>query len=508
MGPGHLENALKSIRRYIILWFSLSGILLIAIWWGLSEYTELEAVIIAGSLIFAWMLISLVVGSVIARQVSLPLKAVSEAILHVAPTPIPIAAPEIEKIYLAKELVGNLIRQVYDYAASSNGGHSVSSQSDSVLQQLPIPVFGIDSQGNITLASPKASEFSRSPDSIIGKNLYTLFDILFREEETLEEWIKNCRENSITSQKIWRGVKMNPYNQEAQYFDVAVSYKKSSGNDKTEAIITLFEQTEIYAEEDRSLSFISLAVHELRTPLTILRGYIEVFDDELSTSLNDQQRDFMKKMQASAENLTAFVGNILNIAKIEQNQLILHLNEEDWASALTKIVDNMRLRAEVYGKTIELEITPNLPKVGIDQVSIAEVMTNLIDNAIKYSPDDKTLIKITSQLTKDGLVETTVQDFGVGIPTQVMPHLFEKFSRNYRNKAAISGTGLGLYLSKGLVNAHGGNIWVRSKENEGTIIGFTILPYAKLAEQGKSGDNKDITRNAHGWIKNHSLSRR
>lgn len=508
MGPGHLENALKAISRYVILWFSLSGLALIGLWWVLSEYSSLEPVMTAGALVSAWLTISVIVGSIVARQTSKPLKALSEAILHVAPTPIPIAAPEVEKIYLARELVTNLIRQVYEYASSGAGGQISKSLGDTMLQQLAVPVIGIDGQGNITYANPKANQLNKATDGMVGKNLYTLFDVLFRTEVNLDEWIKSSRENAVTAQKMWRGVRINAYGQPPQYFDLAVSYKKGSAEDKTEAIISLFEQTEIYAEEDNSLSFISLAVHELRTPLTILRGYIEVFNDELASSLNPSQIEFMKKMEASAENLAAFVGNILNVAKIEQNQLSLHLNEEDWATALTKIVDNMKLRAEVYGKIIELAIAPDLPKVGIDQVSISEVLTNLIDNSIKYSPDDKTLIKINSQLTKDGLVETTVQDFGVGIPTQVMPHLFEKFSRNYRNQANISGTGLGLYLSKGLVSAHGGNIWVRSKENEGTIIGFTILPYAKLAEQGKSGDNKDITRNAHGWIKNHSLSRR
>ncbi|MBI5357801.1 PAS domain-containing sensor histidine kinase [Candidatus Saccharibacteria bacterium] len=508
MGPGHLENALKAIKRYIIVWFTLSGLALIGIWWGLSEYSELEPLIIVGSLVFIWIILSLIIGSVVANQTSKPLKALSEAILHVAPTPIPIAAPEVEKIYLARELVSNLIRQVYEYAASGTGAQTSKGPGDIVLQQLSIPVIGIDAEGNITFANPKANHFSKTTDTILGKNLYTLFEVLFKTNDNLDSWIKSSRENAVTAQKIWRGVRINPYGQPPQYFDMAVSYIKGSEEDKTEAIISLFEQTEIYSEEDKSLSFISLAVHELRTPLTILRGYIEVFDDELSSSLRPDQKVFMKKMEASAENLAAFVGNILNVAKIEQNQLSLHLNEEDWPTSLTRIVDNMKLRAEVYGKTIELSIAPNLPKVGIDQVSIAEVITNLIDNAIKYSPDDKTLIKVSSQLTKDGLVETTVQDFGVGIPTQVMPHLFEKFSRNYRNQAAISGTGLGLYLSKGLVNAHGGNIWARSKENEGTIIGFTILPFTKLADQEKTGNNSEITRNAHGWIKNHSLSRR
>lgn len=508
MGPGYLEKAIKNIRYYLIAWFAFSGLTLVIAYWAATEFANIEPLFILGSFILIWIFLSVLIGVLVAKTVSSPLKAVSEAILHVSPTPLPIAAPDIQKVHLARELVANLVRQVYEYASVGVNAQPNQSQNDMIIQQLPIGVLGIDQQGTITIANAKARELSKSNEEIIGKNLYTLFDILFRQEETLEEWTKKSRENTITAQNSWRGVRLNPYEQEPAYFDISASYRQVPAGGSTETLITLFEQTEVYQEEDKSLSFISLAVHELRTPLTILRGYIEAFEDELGASLNDQQKDFMRKMQASAQNLTAFVGNILNVAKIEQNQLSLRLDEEDWPAVLTKIIEDMKLRAGVYGKTIELAIAPNLPTVGIDRISIAEVVTNLVDNAIKYSPDDKTLIKVTCQLTKDGLVETTVQDFGVGIPTQIMPHLFEKFSRNFRNQAAISGTGLGLYLSKGLVSAHGGNIWVRSKENEGTIIGFTILPYSKLAEQEKTGDNEGITRNAHGWIKNHSLSRR
>jgi signal transduction histidine kinase len=166
----------------------------------------------------------------------------------------------------------------------------------------------------------------------------------------------------------------------------------------------------------------------------------------------------------------------------------------------------MQLRAEIRGKRIELTIADNLPEVGIDRISMAEVVVNLLDNAIKYSPADKTLIKVSAGLNKEGLVETIVQDYGVGIPENVLPHLFEKFSRSYRNRASIGGTGLGLYLSNALIKAHGGNIWVRSQEGAGSIFAFTILPYEKVAQMQGSGNN-DITRNAHGWIKNHTLSR-
>jgi signal transduction histidine kinase len=110
------------------------------------------------------------------------------------------------------------------------------------------------------------------------------------------------------------------------------------------------------------------------------------------------------------------------------------------------------------------------------------------------------------------MVETTVHDDGVGIPETVMPTLFEKFQRNHRNQAKIGGTGLGLYLCAALVKAHGGNIWVKSKEGEGATIGFSLQPYSQLAASRQNGDNSDgqgdIIRNAHGWIKNHSLYRR
>ena len=135
------------------------------------------------------------------------------------------------------------------------------------------------------------------------------------------------------------------------------------------------------------------------------------------------------------------------------------------------------------------------------------MLTNLLDNAIKYSGTSKQIL-VKSTLTQDGLVETTVQDFGVGVPEGVMPHLFTKYYRDFRQRSQVGGTGLGLYLCKTIVAAHGGNIWVRSKPGEGAIFGFTILPYAKLADELKNQDNSDITRSAHGWIKNHSLYRR
>jgi signal transduction histidine kinase len=136
-------------------------------------------------------------------------------------------------------------------------------------------------------------------------------------------------------------------------------------------------------------------------------------------------------------------------------------------------------------------------------------VTNLIDNAIKYSHDGGEII-VSARLDGD-FVETTVQDFGIGIPESVTGRLFTKFYRSHRSRQAVTGTGLGLYLCKAILESHGGSIWVRSAEGQGSIFGFRLPTYASVAAQIQKGDNSNeemIIRGSHGWIKNHSYYRR
>ena len=154
-----------------------------------------------------------------------------------------------------------------------------------------------------------------------------------------------------------------------------------------------------------------------------------------------------------------------------------------------------------------MNIGANLPAVALDKLSINEVVTNLVDNAIKYSQVTSKTIWVESSLDADGTVLTTVRDEGVGIPDSVIPNLFTKFYRNHRNSRTVTGTGLGLFLSKAIISAHHGNIWVKSKEGQGTTVGFSLVPYERLADITKDEDNGS-QKVTHGWIKNHSMQRR
>ncbi len=490
----------------------VTGNLLLLLGWSFLNQRppalDLNLLLSAGLAVFAGLLLAWLVT----RTATRPTAALWQAILHVSYEQSNLPAPNVNELRAGKELIGKLVQQIYQLASQAdrqaNGGSSPADQAQRLLDSVPLPVIAVGSDRQVVYANPAAANYSGvSREHIIGMDMYAVLNMSFPSEDTFDVWLKDCQANKATDSHIWRRVRMDAAETKSvRQFDMAALYSKDNPAG-FETVVALFDQSALYEADDQGLSYVALAVHELRTPLTLLRGYIEVFDDEFSKQLDPELQGFMQKMQASAQQLTSFVNNILNVARVEENQLALHLSEGEWPQVLSGALDDMRLRAEVHNKQIEVAIADGLPTVAVDRVSIYEVVYNLIDNAIKYSGAQPMKIIVKSYLTKDGLVETTVQDFGVGIPASVVPSLFDKFRRNHRNRTQIGGTGLGLYLSKSIINAHGGNIWVRSREGEGSTFGFTLQPYAAVAEQLKNNDNSFV-REAHGWIKNHSMYRR
>ncbi len=453
------------------------------------------------------------ISTKISGFITSPIKLLQQAILHVSPTQHGVTAPNLEKARLGKELVTNLTMQIYQIASvvedqKTQSNHKpADNMTATILDNMPMPIIVLDKNKTIKYTNPiTASYLGLDIDSIKGTNVYSVLDLSFHSDDTLDDWLNNNRTNKITASKSWERVRLTlPDQKTRRQLDVVAYYNKDNP-DGVETILTLFDRTKTYNKEDDGIGFIALAVHELRTPLTMLRGYIEVFEEELNGKLDHELSDYLNKMNVSAQQLADFVGNILNVARVEENQLFLELHEEDWSEIIKESTKDMLQRAEMNNKHITFEIEDGLPKVAADKISIYEVINNLLDNAIKYS-DKSSEIIVRSIKREDGLIETTVQDFGIGIPSSIIGNLFEKFYRNHRSRAQIGGTGLGLYLSKAIITAHGGQIWVQSKEGRGSTFGFTLLPYSQLAEEQKNSHNKDITRTAHGWIKNHSFYR-
>ncbi len=504
----------KVFRHHIWLTLFLENIIL-----GLSLYLTINYLnfqlyldfVISGAVALVFITL---VAFFLANYVIQPLSSIRQAILHLSPSGTePIKSPDIKSLVVGQELVTNLIGQLYEIAkighqsAVADGTRSTLSQNF-IANSLPLPLFILENNEEIKFVNKVAADYiGLKADDVIGKNVYMILDMSFPTEDTFDVWLKEVKQKTAISTKSWERVRLNVRdNHPTLLFDLAAYYNQGN-SDGISTMLILFDHTKQYSQDDQAVSFVALSVHELRTPLTLLRGYIEVFEEELRGKVPQDIENFLDKMQAASEQLTAFVNNILNVARVDDDQLELKLLPEDWGTILFNAIEGLKLQAKVRGITLELNISPNLPKVGVDRLSIQEVVNNLVDNAIKYGNQSKT-VKIATKLNGEGLVETTVEDFGVGIPSSVMPNLFTKFYRDHRNRAQIGGTGLGLYLSKAIITAHGGNIWVRSDEGKGSIFGFTLIPYDQLSKELRAEDNNQLIRSAHGWIKNHSYYRR
>lgn len=513
----HLQKFTSQVRGHLLVILFANNAFLIGAGWYALHRKDLDLY----GVLFVMCVIGLVlvIGFAILSTIYLtkPLRAIWQAIIHIAPDTADQPAPDLARLSLGKDIVTNLVSHIYQLASVvdtvEQTAHRTQSdpRNDFVAGNLPLPLLILDKNDAVVFANRAFMEYTKQDGDLTGKNVNSVLDMAFSNDHTFDRWLQDAKATKAVATQNWERVRLNGQdNEEARVpqFDLAAYYNQGNP-DNLETMLVLFDHTMQYSQDDQAMSFVALAVHELRTPLTLLRGYIEVFEEELSGKLDAELDDYMKKMAASAGQLSTFVNTILNVSRIENDQFNLHLHRESWQDTLKGVVDDMNLRAAVRGVSIDLQLPASLPAVGIDRVSMYEVLSNLIDNAIKYS-NGSTQIVVKARVTREGLVETTVKDFGVGIPASAITHIFDKFYRNHRNRAQIGGTGLGLYLAKAIVKAHGGTIWVNAEEGQGSTFGFTILPYTQVEESAKVSETNttEIVRSAHGWIKNHSLYRR
>jgi two-component system phosphate regulon sensor histidine kinase PhoR/two-component system sensor histidine kinase VicK len=256
------------------------------------------------------------------------------------------------------------------------------------------------------------------------------------------------------------------------------------------------------------MDFIALAAHELRGPITVIRGYLDVLNGELQPVLRDDQKELFERLEVSASRLSGYVSNILNVSRYDRRHLKVHLREDKLDSIYATIADDLALRASTQNRLLNVTIPSDLPTVAADRNSLTEVMANLVDNAIKYSNEGGQVEVVAA--VDGNFVTFNVTDHGIGIPSSVLSNLFTKFYRSHRSRQTVSGTGLGLYISKAIVESHGGHVNLSSAEGEGSTFGFSIPIYSTIADKllANNNENQGIMESGSGWIKNHSMIKR
>jgi PAS domain S-box-containing protein len=226
--------------------------------------------------------------------------------------------------------------------------------------------------------------------------------------------------------------------------------------------------------------FLAMISHELRTPLTSIKGFTTTLLAEDVSWEPEDQRDFIQTIHQEASRLQELIDHLLDLSRLEAGMLPI----TPAPHSLQEIVDDALPQFDIMTQThaFSPRLPANLPLVFVDAKRIAQVLVNLVHNAVVYSPDGTEIILTAA--VRNGFVKVSVVDQGPGIPSTERKRVFQAFSRGFHEEdGAGKGAGLGLAICKGLVEAHGGRIWIMKRTTPGTTISFTI-PLAPSEDQG------------------------
>lgn len=253
---------------------------------------------------------------------------------------------------------------------------------------------------------------------------------------------------------------------EAQWFDLSTHDGSALGYGVLFRDVT--REKEVDQMKDQLLSTVS---HELRTPLAAIKGFTTTLLREDVRWDEATQRDFLKIIEEETDRLGELIDNLLDMSKIEAGVLRVEKEPTQLRNVVREAIDRARRRSESHWFVVDLPA--ELPRIWADPRRVRQVLNNLIENAIKYSPGGGQ-ITVAAEVEKDHIT-VSVTDSGQGIPPEYLDRIFQRFFQvDAANTRKKGGSGLGLSISRGIIEAHGGTIWAESSPGKGSVFRFTL----------------------------------
>jgi PAS domain S-box-containing protein len=329
-----------------------------------------------------------------------------------------------------------------------------------VLEAFPDIVFVVDNEGRIEFKNPAAGKFASATG--IDDRLPPPI------QSELEQVIQTGKHHLPTSFKEVHRVEIHD---EERYFLSRVVTMTAPNNTMFGAVVLLQDVTEFRLLDQVKTNLISTVSHELKTPITSLRTALHVLLDQSIGTLNARQSEMAIIARDEAERLLRTLDSLLDLTRFEEGAVGMRLERITPVALVQAAVEATRVAAASARVTIRLELDEDLPALAVDRERIIHVLTNLMTNAIKYSPEESELVVRASKHTP-GTVSFSIMDKGPGVPRQYQSRIFEKFFRvpgDSRN-----GAGLGLSIAREFIRAHRGRIGVRSEPGQGSEFYFIL----------------------------------
>ena len=393
-------------------------------------------------------------------------------------------------------------RQKTDDNTSSlkNKLSAVESKSDVVINAIDDGVLAISKDGNIELINPSAQQIiGWDQGDALGLNWKSVLKLVTSDGKDVED-LENPIAQSLSKNQPTHNDKLFLLTSSEKR--ILVSIVSSPVGTDGEGIIVVFRDiTKEKAEEREQAEFISTASHEMRTPVASIEGYLGLALNPATAHIDEKARDFITKAHESAQHLGRLFQDLLDISKVEDGRMknnpkIINVNE-----FLKNIFDGLATKANE--KQLNYIFMPDIIDEGkekslqpifyanIDPDHFREVVSNLIENAIKYTPSGEVVVNVTGD---DKQISVSVKDSGIGIPAEDIPHLFQKFYRvDNSDTREIGGTGLGLYLSRRLAEAMSGNLRVESKYKEGSTF-YLEIPRMNSSEAKQRLESAEVEK--------------
>lgn len=341
-------------------------------------------------------------------------------------------------------------------------------QLDTILAGMGEGVMVTSPDGAITLVNPAFRRLFAIQGDVVGKNLIEISrhpDLLAAFNELQEE----------QGAKLVREITIQPGNT-----TLHTHWSPLTTGSSRQGVVAVFHDISAMKKaENMRRDFVANVSHELRTPVSVIKGYAETLLNGTMATDPDRAVRFVEIILSHSERLATLINDILTLSKLESKDAVLELHPLDAAGTMAKAC--MLLEANANRKHIALVFNPpaGLPRVAADQGRLEQVLVNLLDNAIKYTPEHGTVTLSAAAEEESGMVRITVADTGIGIPYMDLPRIFERFYRvDEARSREQGGTGLGLAIVKHIVQLHGGEVSVTSEAGKGSVFTFT-LPIAQ-----------------------------
>jgi signal transduction histidine kinase len=353
---------------------------------------------------------------------------------------------------------------------------------ETVLSSIVDGVLVLDLKGNVVRSNPAAQKLMADITPEFKRNLLQELRLLAAAANALDEQM-------LVSNQPAQSTSTKRYRAGHRFFSAQAAPMQTPAGKILGSVIALRDTTREAEMENLQDGFVATISHELRTPWTAVKGYSDLLLKVAETGIDESHRPLMEKINTNANRLLTHVGKLIDITELQSDSLALNITELDWVELVTEVVEQWRERIEERQLTLTLSTECQSVILRGDAKRLRWAIDNLMSNAYNYTEQGEIDVELCCRPDE---VQLNIHDTGVGIGSVDQPYLFTRFFRaqnNHEFTYNVDGVGLGLFITRSIIDRHSGRAWAKSQLNVGSTFSITLPLHSAQDDQLPADSN-------------------